>query len=88
MEHGSSSGFAGEHHEDEFTKMILSWSLDHFLVQDVYKNKVENIPVSFESEDHYFGSFVYPLLEETRCQLASSMETMYRAPFADIVAFN
>ncbi|GJY18864.1 hypothetical protein Tco_0390355, partial [Tanacetum coccineum] len=53
-----------------------------------YKNKVENIPLSFESEDHYFGSFVYPLLEETRCELASCMEIIYRAPFADIIAFN
>ncbi|GKD15278.1 UvrD-like helicase, ATP-binding domain, P-loop containing nucleoside triphosphate hydrolase, partial [Tanacetum coccineum] len=49
---------------------------------------VENIPLSFESEDHYFGSFVYPLLEETRCELASCMEIIYRAPFADIIAFN
>ena len=49
---------------------------------------MENIPLSFVSENHYFGSFVYPLLEETRCELASSMEIMYRAPFADIIAFN
>ncbi|GJS60260.1 hypothetical protein Tco_0655044 [Tanacetum coccineum] len=41
-------------------------------------NRVENIPVTFESEEHYFGSFFYPLLEETRCELASSMEIMYK----------
>ncbi|PWA75023.1 hypothetical protein CTI12_AA245630 [Artemisia annua] len=89
MGKGSSLGFAAaEHHEDEFTKMILSWSLDHILDEHVYKNKVEKIPLTFESEEHYFGSFVYPLLEETRSELASSMEIMNKAPFADILSFN
>ncbi|PWA75523.1 uvrD-like Helicase, ATP-binding domain, P-loop containing nucleoside triphosphate hydrolase [Artemisia annua] len=87
MDKGS-LGEGAKHHEDEFTKIILSWSLDDILNEDLYKNKVENIPLSFESQNHYFGSFVYPLLEETRCELASSMEIMYRAPFADIIAFN
>nr|GEW67078.1 UvrD-like helicase, ATP-binding domain, P-loop containing nucleoside triphosphate hydrolase [Tanacetum cinerariifolium] len=52
-----------------------------------HEDHVENIPLSFESEHHYFGSFVYPLLEETCCELASSMQIMYRAPFDDIIAF-
>ncbi|GJY19122.1 UvrD-like helicase, ATP-binding domain, P-loop containing nucleoside triphosphate hydrolase [Tanacetum coccineum] len=79
----------GEHHEDEFTKIILSWSLDHILNQHLFNNKVaEKIPLTFESEQHYFRSFVYPLLEETRFELASSMEIMHRAPFADIISFN
>ncbi|GJT76661.1 UvrD-like helicase, ATP-binding domain, P-loop containing nucleoside triphosphate hydrolase [Tanacetum coccineum] len=50
--------------------------------------QVENIPFTFESEEHYFGSFVYPLLEEARSELASSMEIMHRAPFADMLSFN
>nr|GFC91313.1 UvrD-like helicase, ATP-binding domain, P-loop containing nucleoside triphosphate hydrolase [Tanacetum cinerariifolium] len=47
---------------------------------------VEKIPLTFESEQHYFGSFVYPLLEETRYELASSMGSMSTAPFADILS--
>ncbi|PWA62544.1 uvrD-like Helicase, ATP-binding domain, P-loop containing nucleoside triphosphate hydrolase [Artemisia annua] len=47
---------------------------------------VENIPLTFESEERYFGSFVYPLLEETRSELASSLEIMYKAPFSDILS--
>ena len=35
-----SLGVAAEFHEDEFSKMILSWSLDDILDQDLYKNKV------------------------------------------------
>ncbi|GKD22510.1 hypothetical protein Tco_1224213 [Tanacetum coccineum] len=79
---------AVEHHEDEFTKLILSWSLDDILNQHLYKNKVENIPITFESEEHYLGSFVYPLLEETRSELATSIKVMDTAPFADILSFN
>ncbi|GJZ87895.1 UvrD-like helicase, ATP-binding domain, P-loop containing nucleoside triphosphate hydrolase, partial [Tanacetum coccineum] len=76
-----------EHHEDEFTKLILSWSLDvDVRNEELYKHKVENIPLTFESEQHYFGSFVYPLLEETRSELASSMDSMSTAPFADILS--
>ncbi|GFP95816.1 tpr and ankyrin repeat-containing protein 1, partial [Phtheirospermum japonicum] len=48
---------------------------------------VEDIPKSFESVDRYLGSFVYPLLEETRAELASAMETVYKAPFAEITSF-
>ncbi|PWA76709.1 Reverse transcriptase, RNA-dependent DNA polymerase [Artemisia annua] len=49
---------------------------------------VENIPLTFVCEEHYFDSFVYPLLEETRAELASSMEIMYRSPFIEILSFN
>ncbi|PWA91976.1 UvrD-like Helicase, ATP-binding domain-containing protein [Artemisia annua] len=48
---------------------------------------VEKIPLTFESEEHYFGSFVNPLREETRAGLASSMEVMDRAPFAEVIYF-
>nr|GEZ11106.1 UvrD-like helicase, ATP-binding domain, P-loop containing nucleoside triphosphate hydrolase [Tanacetum cinerariifolium] len=49
---------------------------------------VENIPLTFESEEHYFGSFVYLLLEEARFGLDSSMKIMHIAPFADMLSFN
>nr|GEV89776.1 pentatricopeptide repeat-containing protein At3g13880 isoform X1 [Tanacetum cinerariifolium] len=86
MMEGDSLG-AFEQQKHKFTKLIFSWSLDD-IFKDLYKDKVENIPLTFESEEHYFGSFVYPLLEETRAELASSKEIMYRAPFAEIIYFN
>ena len=46
------------------------------------------IPKSFKSVDHYLGSYVVPLLEETRAQLHSSMENISSAPFAEVVAFS
>ena len=45
------------------------------------------IPESFESVVDYLGYYVKPLLEETRAQLLSSMEILYRAPFAEVVDF-
>lgn len=49
---------------------------------------MEKIPLTFSSKEQYFGSFIYPLLEETRADLASSMEIMYRAPFAEVFSFS
>ncbi|KAL0387953.1 UNVERIFIED_CONTAM: Regulator of nonsense transcripts 1 [Sesamum radiatum] len=46
------------------------------------------IPQSFESVDQYLGSYVFPLLEETRAELASALETVYKAPFAEVTSFN
>ncbi|KAH0992032.1 hypothetical protein GBA52_003515, partial [Prunus armeniaca] len=48
---------------------------------------VQKIPESFDSVKHYFSSYLYPLLEETRAQVHSSMETVDRSPFAKVVAF-
>ncbi|KAF4379961.1 hypothetical protein G4B88_029953 [Cannabis sativa] len=43
------------------------------------------MPIQYQN---YLGSFVYPLLEETRAQLYSSMDTLHhRLPYAKAVAF-
>lgn len=49
---------------------------------------MEKIPLTFPSEEQYFSSFVYPLLEETRAELASSMELVSRAPFTQVFSFS
>ncbi|KAL6187360.1 hypothetical protein ACLB2K_038759 [Fragaria x ananassa] len=66
---------------------VFSWSLDDVLNERLFKNKVEKIPESFNSVEHYFGCYLYPLLEETRAQVHSSMETIHRAPYAKVVSF-
>ncbi|XP_062007129.1 uncharacterized protein LOC133724421 [Rosa rugosa] len=66
---------------------VFSWSLDNIFNERLFKNKVEKIPESFHSVEHYLGCYLYPLLEETRAQVHASMETIYRAPFAKVVAF-
>ncbi|CAL8990664.1 unnamed protein product [Prunus brigantina] len=59
---------------DSFTDILLSWSLEDIVNDNLYKHK------------NYFGSFSYPLLDETRAQLHSSMETLDRAPFREVIA--
>lgn len=47
---------------------------------------MQKIPKAFESVDGYLSSYVYPLLEETRAALASSLEAVYKAPYAEVVS--
>lgn len=47
---------------------------------------MEEIPISFQSVNHYMESFMYPLLEETRAELYSSLEAISAAPFSDMIA--
>ncbi|KAJ0095766.1 hypothetical protein Patl1_14988 [Pistacia atlantica] len=70
-----------------FTETLFSWSLYDISNQNLFLHKVKKIPESFESVKQYFGSFVYPLLEETRAQLFSGLETISRAPYAEVVSF-
>ncbi|KAG8369514.1 hypothetical protein BUALT_Bualt14G0021500 [Buddleja alternifolia] len=86
---GSSSGTkrSGPKDDDQFTDLVLSWSLKHIFDDNLYKYQVEKIPESFQSVDQYLGSYVYPLLEETRIELASAMETVYKAPFSEVISF-
>ncbi|KAJ4710306.1 UvrD-like Helicase, ATP-binding domain, P-loop containing nucleoside triphosphate hydrolase [Melia azedarach] len=70
-----------------FTDTLFSWSLEDIFNNNLLTEKVEKIPSSFQSVEQYFRSFVFPLLEETRAQLCSSMETISTAPFAEVVAF-
>ncbi|XP_065632688.1 uncharacterized protein LOC111996915 isoform X2 [Quercus suber] len=71
-----------------FTEIVLSWSLEQNEDKDLFKDQVKNIPQSFESVDQYFGSYFYPLLEETHAQLYSSMEIISTAPFTKVIAFD
>ncbi|KAF4359496.1 hypothetical protein F8388_001540 [Cannabis sativa] len=79
-------------------QIVLSWTLEDISNENLYKVhsvypssyfvRVEKIPESFQSVEHYLGSFVYPLLEETRAQLYSSMDMLHRLPYAKAVAFD
>nr|XP_011457958.1 PREDICTED: uncharacterized protein LOC105349612 isoform X2 [Fragaria vesca subsp. vesca] len=66
---------------------VFSCSLDDVFNERLFKNKVEKIPDSFHSVEHYFGCYLYPLLEETQAQVHSSMETIHSAPYAIVVSF-
>ncbi|KAH7840877.1 hypothetical protein Vadar_022824 [Vaccinium darrowii] len=74
--------------ESGLTDLVLSWSLEDILNENLYKTQVEKIPESFESVEHYLGSFVFPLLEETRAELFSSLDSIYEAPYAEVISLD
>ncbi|MCD7459032.1 hypothetical protein HAX54_039847 [Datura stramonium] len=74
--------------KDGFIDLVFSWSLQDILDDSLYQNQVEKIPESFESVDHYLGSFVFPLLEETRADIAASLEVIDKAPFGELISFD
>ena len=50
-------------------------------------SQVEEIPASFRTVDHYLGSYTFPLLEDMRAEMCSSVEDIHRAPFAEVISF-
>ncbi|KAG5545647.1 hypothetical protein RHGRI_017957 [Rhododendron griersonianum] len=88
MTNGDSSDKKKALSQLDFTNLVLSWSLQDILNENLYKNQVEKIPKSFDSVEHYTGSFVFPLLEETRAELFSSLDSVHEAPYAEVISLN
>ncbi|EHA8591527.1 helicase SEN1 [Cocos nucifera] len=74
----------GEKREGDLAKQIFSWSLEDVFNQDLFKDKVVKIPDTFTSLKNYLGSYTFPLLEEIRADMHSSLETLSRVPFVKI----
>ncbi|XP_068646258.1 probable helicase MAGATAMA 3 [Aristolochia californica] len=81
---GKSDG--GRKWERELTDVVLSWSIKDILDEELYKNKVTSIPKTFSSVEHYFNSFRFPLLEETRADLCSNIELISQAPVFTVIS--
>ncbi|XP_065004866.1 uncharacterized protein LOC135636771 isoform X1 [Musa acuminata AAA Group] len=65
-------------------QLIFSWSIADVLNNDLFKNKVEMIPKTFDTTESYFSSFTYPLMEEVRAEVCSSLESISQASFVKI----
>ncbi|KAK4344087.1 hypothetical protein RND71_037181 [Anisodus tanguticus] len=88
MEGSSSRKKRGGGPKDDFINLVFSWSIDDILDDTLYQNQVEKIPESFDDVYHYLGSFPFPLLEETRADIAASLEVINKAPFGELISFN
>ncbi|XP_010068664.3 uncharacterized protein LOC104453580 [Eucalyptus grandis] len=73
------------HGTNDLTDFVFSWSLHNILNENLYHDKVETIPDQFQSVQDYLGSYVYPLLEETRASLCSSLENISLLPFTEVI---
>ncbi|CAL5215367.1 unnamed protein product [Lathyrus oleraceus] len=67
-----------------FINNVISWSLEDIFDQDLYKNQMDSIGLTFDFAKQYFNSFVPPLLEETRVQLCSCIEIISSSPHAQV----
>ncbi|KAL4593874.1 hypothetical protein ACB092_M008500 [Castanea dentata] len=67
--------------------LVFSWSINDIRNEDLYKKQVRQIPQTFSSISEYMNSFIYPLIEETRADLLSSMSTLPLAPSCVILSF-
>ncbi|KAK6930708.1 DNA2/NAM7 helicase-like, C-terminal [Dillenia turbinata] len=74
--------------DNRLIETVFSWSLEDILNGDLYKNQIEKIPESFLTMKQYFGSYIYPLLEETRSEISSSLEALSGAPYAELTSFD
>ncbi|CAD6259771.1 unnamed protein product [Miscanthus lutarioriparius] len=72
--------------ERDLGDIVLSWSVQEIMNDDLYKGKVEKIPFSFSSLDYYLKSYVAPLIEETRSGLSSCLELVAEAPSSKILS--
>ncbi|XP_010468205.1 PREDICTED: uncharacterized ATP-dependent helicase C29A10.10c-like [Camelina sativa] len=59
---------------------IFSWPVNYILNKDIHKEEIRSIPDMFGSVDEYRNCFVPLLLEETRSELFSSLNSLYKAP--------
>ncbi|CAN4078447.1 unnamed protein product [Withania somnifera] len=65
--------------EKSLIDVIFSWSFKDVSNKDLYKDKVKNMPSTFQSVAMYMKSFVFPLIEETLADLSSSFEKVASA---------
>ncbi|KAJ8557667.1 hypothetical protein K7X08_003292 [Anisodus acutangulus] len=65
--------------------VIFSWSFADVLNKNLFKDEVKQIPETFVSTDHYFKSFISPLIEETHADLLSGVTTASQCPALEVL---
>ncbi|GJV28146.1 putative P-loop containing nucleoside triphosphate hydrolase [Tanacetum coccineum] len=70
---------------EQLVDEVFSWTLSDVLNENLYKDKVAEIPMTFLSVTDYTKSFVYPLFEETHADLRSKILGLNRCPTSGIL---
>ncbi|WMV32548.1 hypothetical protein MTR67_025933 [Solanum verrucosum] len=65
--------------------VVFSWSFAHVLNKNLFKDEVKQIPETFLSTDHYFKSFISPLIEETHADLLSGVTNAFQSPALEVI---
>ncbi|KAH7664497.1 senataxin protein [Dioscorea alata] len=70
------------------TDFIFSWSLGDIFNGDLFNEKVVKNPLTFESVESYLNSYIFPMLEEVRADMASCLEVIAQAPLTNVLEIN
>ncbi|KAH9606725.1 hypothetical protein KSS87_003789 [Heliosperma pusillum] len=70
--------------EEGLLDIVFSWSLKDILNNNLYKHKVTQIPDTFSTTAEYLKSFKLPLIEETRADFCSGLESIAVSPASEI----
>ncbi|XBI42398.1 hypothetical protein VPH35_126740 [Triticum aestivum] len=62
-----------EQDDEDLANLILSWSIQDVVNQDLFRDKVSRIPDRFLGLRSYLDSFKAPLLEEIRAEMRSNL---------------
>ncbi|KAG9442386.1 hypothetical protein H6P81_018240 [Aristolochia fimbriata] len=76
----------GQKWERQLTDVVLSWSIEDILDEELFVEKVVKIPETFQSLDEYFEAFVVPLKEETRADLCSTLCAISESPSGEVTS--
>ncbi|XP_021859103.1 uncharacterized ATP-dependent helicase C29A10.10c isoform X2 [Spinacia oleracea] len=68
----------------DLLKLVFSWSIKDVHNDKLYSGKVKQIPDTFSSTANYCNSFKWPLIEETRAEYYSGLESISHAPACEI----
>ncbi|KAH9289075.1 hypothetical protein KI387_033192 [Taxus chinensis] len=82
---GNFSGSKSSQHNnvgEMFVEMVLKWTLEDIMNDNLFHQKVKHIPYRFMSVEEYLGSFVWPLIEEMRAKLQQGLESVSQAQYA------
>lgn len=60
--------------------VVLSWSLADVMNENLFKDKVKQIPSTFPNLKSYLECYTSPLLEELRAEMSSSLESLSTVP--------
>ncbi|KAM0924315.1 hypothetical protein ACQ4PT_004948 [Festuca glaucescens] len=70
--------------QSEMEQQMFSWSFEDVQNRNLFKKKVKKVPRTFTSLEEYMGSFTIPLIEETRADLYSALESIKHAPATEV----
>ncbi|XP_054789621.1 helicase sen1-like [Prosopis cineraria] len=67
--------------------IVFSWTIEDAVNENLYKNKVPKIPLTFSTASEYMKSFIPSLIEETHSDLCSSLKGISQAPAREILTY-